>query len=149
MQGEWNDKIFRVNRESFESLVLGIFRFQADNNPVYNNYTEALGINPVSVKSIEQIPFLPIRFFKSHTVKTTSFDPQAIFESSGTTGSINSHHFIKDLFLYEESFTKTFELFYGSISNYCIIGLLPSYQERKNHLPEGRNSSLIYMMEKL
>jgi hypothetical protein len=149
MQGEWNDKIFKVNRESFQSLVLGIFRFQADNNPVYKNYTEALGINPVSVKSIEQIPFLPIRFFKSHIVKTTSFDPQAIFESSGTTGSINSHHFIKYLSLYEESFTKTFELFYGSISNYCIIGVLPSYQERKNLLLEGRNSSLIYMVEKL
>jgi phenylacetate-coenzyme A ligase PaaK-like adenylate-forming protein len=142
MQGEWNDKIFSVNKENFESLALEIFRFQYDNNPVYKNYTDALGINPATVKSIAQIPFLPIRFFKSHTVQTTSFSPQAIFESSGTTGSINSRHFVKDLSLYEESFTKTLEFFYGSINSYCIIGLLPSYLEREN-------SSLVYMVEKL
>jgi hypothetical protein len=142
MQDEWNDKIFKVNKETFESLALEIFRFQFHNNIVYKDYTEAIGIDPVSVNSVEQIPFLPIRFFKSHAVQTTSFEPQTIFESSGTTNSINSRHLLKDLSLYEGSFIQTFKSFYGPIENYCIIGLLPSYIERKN-------SSLVYMVEKL
>jgi phenylacetate-coenzyme A ligase PaaK-like adenylate-forming protein len=139
---EQKHKIFGVNEESFESLALEIFSFQFKNNSIYKSYTEALGITPASIRSLEQIPFLPVRFFKSHDIKTTSFNPRTIFESSGTTGSINSHHLIKDISLYEESFIKGFELFYGPVKDYCIIGLLPSYLERKN-------SSLVYMVEKL
>ena len=142
MQNEWYDKIFKISKKNFDILALEIFRFQYDNNPVYKNYTDALKLNPALIKSVEQIPFLPVRFFKSHEIKTTSFNPRVIFESSGTTGSINSRHLIKDLSLYEESFIKGFEFFYGPVKNYCIIGLLPSYHERKN-------SSLIYMVEKL
>jgi hypothetical protein len=88
------------------------------------------------------IPFLPIRFFKSHEVKTTSFESEIFFESSGTTGTINSRHFIKDISLYEESFLKGFEQVYGNISEWCIIGLLTSYLERKN-------ASLVYMVQEL
>jgi phenylacetate-coenzyme A ligase PaaK-like adenylate-forming protein len=142
MQNEWYDKIFRINKENFDILAFEIFRFQYDNNPIYKNYTDVLKINPATIKSVEQIPFLPVRFFKSHEIKTTSFNPQVVFESSGTTGSINSRHLIKDLFLYKESFIKGFESFYDPVKNYCIIGLLPSYHERKN-------SSLIYMVEKM
>jgi phenylacetate-coenzyme A ligase PaaK-like adenylate-forming protein len=142
MQDQWNHKVFNVQEESFEALALDIFRFQYQNNPIYPAYVQALGVNPTSVDSLEQIPFLPIRFFKSHTVKTTSFEQQTIFESSGTTGSINSRHFIKDLALYEESFSKGFELFYGPANDWCIIGLLPSYLERSN-------SSLVYMTNSL
>jgi hypothetical protein len=101
-----------------------------------------LGIKPGSITTVEQIPFLPIRFFKSHEIKTTAFEPGAIFESSGTSGYINSHHLVKDISLYEDSFTRGFELFYGPVKDYCIIGLLPSYLERKG-------SSLVYMVEKL
>src|SRR5258705_3999916 len=107
MQDEWNDKIFRVNKETFEPLALEIFRFQFHNNIVYKDYTKALGIDPVSVNTVEQIPFLPIRFFKSHAVQTTSFEPQAVFESSGTTNTTNSRHLIKELSLYDESFIHT------------------------------------------
>jgi phenylacetate-coenzyme A ligase PaaK-like adenylate-forming protein len=142
MPVQWNHKVFSVKEENFEALALEVFDFQYKNNPVYQAYVQALQVNPASVTSLEQIPFLPIRFFKSHTIKTTSFEPKVVFESSGTTGVINSRHFIKDLLLYEESFSKGFELFYGSFNNWCIIGLLPSYLER-------RNSSLVYMANKL
>ena len=142
MKDKWYDKIFSVKKESFASLAIEIFRFQYDNNPVYKNYINALKLNPALIKSIEQIPFLPVQFFKSYEIKTTSFNPQVIFESSGTTASITSRHLIKNLSLYEESFINGFELFYNPIKDYCIIGLLPSYLERKN-------SSLVYMVEKL
>ena len=83
---QWNHKIFEVQKEGFDELALEIFQFQSQHCPVYKAYMEALSIHPSSIQSILQIPFLPISFFKSHTVQTTSFTPQAIFESSGTTG---------------------------------------------------------------
>ena len=142
MPGQWNHKVFGVKEQDFEELALEIFNFQQENNPVYKSYLQALKINPQLVQSVEQIPFLPVSFFKSHDVQTTLFEPQAVFESSGTSGSINSRHLVKDISLYEESFTKGFELFYGPVKEWCIIALLPSYLERKN-------SSLVYMAEKL
>lgn len=142
MIGKWNHKIFSVNEATFQSVALDIFRFQYVNNPVYNAYATALGIQLSSVSSLFEIPFLPIRFFKTHPVKTTSFVPQLTFESSGTTGFNTSRHFVYDHRLYEESFTKGFERFYGPIKDWCVIGLLPSYLER-----EG--SSLVYMVNDL
>lgn len=142
MSLQWNDKIFGVKEENFEALALEVFRFQAKNNPVYSDFLKALKVEPARVSKITEIPFLPVRFFKSNQIKTTQFTPQAIFESSGTSASVNSRHFVKDLLLYEESFTKGFELAYGPINQYCIIGLLPSYLERGD-------SSLVYMVDKL
>ena len=109
MSGQWNHKVFGINGDGFETLSLEVFGFQSVYNPVYKAYIEAMRVNPASVSSLKQIPFLPIRFFKSHTVQTTSFEPEAVFESSGTTGSINSRHLVKDLSLYQESFEKGFE----------------------------------------
>lgn len=126
----------------FSATALEVFRFQYNYNSVYQKFVEALGINVQSIKKPEQIPFLPVRFFKTHEIATTSFMPQTVFESSGTTETINSRHLIKDTGLYEQSFTTTFEEFYGNISEWCIIGLLPSYLEREN-------SSLVYMVNRL
>lgn len=142
MSLQWNDKIFGVTGERFEALALEIFHFQYQNNPVYASYVNAIGVNPASVSSLTGISFLPIRFFKSHEIKATRFEPEVVFESSGTTGSVNSRHYIKDLSLYENSFLSGFENFYGRPEEWCIIGLLPSYLERKN-------SSLVYMVNKL
>ena len=139
MGDKWNHKIFGVNEASFSSLALEIFRFQVANNPVYNAYVTALGIESSKVTSLVDIPFLPIRFFKSHHVKTTAFTPQVTFESSGTTGFNTSRHFIYDRQIYEESFTKCFEQLYGPVKDWCVIGLLPSYLERQG-------SSLVYMV---
>jgi len=142
MPDQWNHKVFGVSEDNFPVLALEIFAFQSAFNPVYKEYLEALRVDPSSISSIEQIPFLPVRFFKTRAVQTTSFEPVTVFESSGTTGSVNSRHRIRDLSLYEESFGKGFELFYGPVKEWCIIGLLPSYLERKN-------SSLVYMVDKL
>lgn len=140
--GEWDHKVFGIKPGGFEPLALDIFRFQAENNPVYKEWLQALRTDPAGVNVIENIPFLPVRMFKSRAVQATSFEPQAIFESSGTTGSTNSRHLVKDLSIYEKSFTSGFELFYGPMKDWCIIGLLPSYLERKN-------SSLVYMVDRL
>lgn len=142
MESQWNHKIFGVDEQGFEALALEIFRFQYDNNPVYREYVNALHINVPEVKSVARIPFLPIRFFKSHTITAGSFEPALVFESSGTTGSINSRHLVKDAAIYKESFIHTFERFYGPAPDACIIGLLPSYLERGH-------SSLVYMVSEL
>lgn len=136
------DKIFSVTDKNFELLALEVFHFQYRNNAVYQSWLDTLGINVATVQSIEQIPFLPISFFRTHPVKTTSFEPELVFESSGTTTSVNSHHYVKSRMLYERSFLRGFELFYGNPEQYVIIGLLPSYLERKN-------SSLVVMVHSL
>jgi hypothetical protein len=136
------NEIFQVTENNFNALALNIFRFQYDQNTVYRQYCNALQIKTGSVQSLQQIPFLPIQFFKSAKITSTVFEPAVIFESSGTTGSVNSKHFIKDTGIYEASFLKAFHLFYGDITGYCIIGLLPSYLERKN-------SSLVWMVNDL
>jgi hypothetical protein len=142
MKGQWNDKIFSSTEASFEELALEIFRFQYDHNMLYKAYADMLGVAPPNISRLNEIPFLPIHFFKTHPVKTTEFEPQATFESSGTTQTGNSHHLLKEIELYRQSFTKGFELFYGPVHDWCIIGLLPSYLERKN-------SSLVSMVHEL
>lgn len=142
MKGQWKHKIFTVSPGGFDDLALEIFRFQYGHNRLYRQYTDALGTDPLQVKHPARIPFLPIRFFKSHTVQTGGQPPQLVFESSGTTGNVNSRHFIADVELYRESFTRGFQLHYGKPSDWCIIGLLPSYLERGN-------SSLVYMVNEL
>jgi hypothetical protein len=142
MPGQWNDKIFENNAPGFEKRALEIFYFQYQHNAIYKAYADMLKVKAGKVTSLCQIPFLPIQFFKTHSVKTTEFEPQIIFESSGTTQSVNSQHLIKDIELYKQSFIKGFQLFYGSENEWCIIGLLPSYLERKN-------SSLVFMVDEL
>lgn len=134
-------QVFSIsNEQEFVDIALQIFRYQAENCAVYREFTGNLDIDPLSVKIINEIPFLPISFFKSHEVLSTGDKVQVTFTSSGTTGMINSKHLVIDVSWYEESFRKAFELFYGDIKSYCILALLPSYLER-----EG--SSLIYMAE--
>jgi len=139
----WEEEIFAISNETeFEKTALAIFKHQVSNNLVYKEYINYLGTDTSKITSINQIPFLPIEFFKSHKVTSSKKQTQAIFTSSGTTGNLTSRHYVPDLNIYEASFTKGFEQYYGAVSDYCILALLPSYLER-----EG--SSLIYMMEKL
>ena len=142
MNCEWHDKIFLVQEKSFEQLALDIFHFQYDANTFYRSYIDALGIKPGAINKIEKIPFLPVSFFKTDKIITGKFNAQEIFESSGTTQSINSRHHVKDISIYSESFTNAFENIYGRVSQWCVLGLLPSYLERGN-------SSLVYMVDNL
>jgi len=142
MIGEWKDKIFTVTPDSFESLALEVFRFQFHNNQIYRSFVSALRLNPETINTLEKIPFLPIGFFKSHEVKSGDFAPELVFESSGTSQMLPSRHFVKEAALYEKSFTLAFENVFGAITDWCILGLLPSYLERKN-------SSLVFMVNQL
>ena len=141
MDNEW-DKIFNVNEGNFEDLALEIFQFQYRHNSIYRTYVDMLKFNPREINKLPDIPFLPIQFFKTHLVKTTDFEPAYEFQSSGTSQTIKSRHFIGDIELYRQSFTRGFELFYGPVESWCIIGLLPSYLERQH-------SSLVFMVSEL
>jgi phenylacetate-coenzyme A ligase PaaK-like adenylate-forming protein len=135
--------IFTIStQKQFEKIALKTFRFQYENNLVYKEFCDLLQTNVSKVKSLEQIPFLPIQFFKSHHVVSNTNAIQQTFTSSGTTGMITSKHLVTDTSLYEESYRKGFSEFYGNIEDYVVLALLPSYLER-----EG--SSLIYMVEDL
>lgn len=135
--------IFNTNStRNFDKLALYVFNYQAINNKVYADFLAFLHIDPKSINRLEQIPFLPIQFFKTHKVLSSKEPIQQTFLSSGTTGMQQSKHYVTDLNIYKESFTKGFEYFYGDIKDYTILALLPSYLER-----EG--SSLIYMADDL
>lgn len=133
-------KVFSIEDTGFEALALAMFRFQYEQNLVYRQYVDLRGTDAYGVSSVYDIPFLPIDFFKTHRIATTSFQEDAIFESSGTTQTTQSRHYVKDLVIYQQSFIKAFESCYGPIQDWCILGLLPSYLERKN-------SSLVIMVE--
>ena len=135
--------IFHIgSKKEFEKLTLKVFRHQYDHNAVYRNFCDLLNKNKTNVKALQDIPFLPIQFFKSHEVISTEDPVQITFTSSGTTGMTTSRHLVTDLNFYEESFRLAFSQFYGNIEDYAVLALLPSYLER-----EG--SSLIYMVEDL
>ncbi len=137
------EAIFNIKTETdFKAFALLVFRHQFKNNSVYRSFCDLLCISPSDVNEIEDIPFLPIQFFKTHEVTSSKESVLKTFTSSGTTGVKTSKHYVTDLNLYETSFTKTFEQFYGNNENYVVLALLPSYLER-----EG--SSLIYMVNKL
>jgi len=135
--------IFTIStQKQFEKIALKTFRFQYENNLVYKEFCDLLQTNVSKVKSLEQVPFLPIQFFKSHQVVSNTNAIQQTFTSSGTTGMITSKHIVTDTSLYAASYQKGFSEFYGNIEDYVVLALLPSYLER-----EG--SSLIYMVEDL
>ncbi|MFC6098172.1 acyl transferase [Flavobacterium qiangtangense] len=135
--------IFSISSsKQFEKIALKVFRFQYDNNVVYREFCQYLNVEKHEVKSLKQIPFLPIQFFKSHEVLSSEEKIQETFTSSGTTGMTTSRHLVTDITLYEESYRKAFSEFYGNIEDYAVLALLPSYLDR-----EG--SSLIYMVDDL
>ena len=141
MDTSFIEKIFSASTVQL-SQILEVFRFQYSNNQVYRQWCDCLKINIAEIDAVEKIPFLPISFFKTHKVVCGNFQPELIFESSGTTQTINSKHYVKSGKIYEESFVKGFQHFYGNIDEYCIIGLLPNYLEKGN-------SSLIKMVDGL
>lgn len=130
------------NEADFNKTALEIFRFQAANCSIYREYISHLKIDIEGIRNYADIPFLPISFFKSHSVVSSDQPIEITFSSSGTTGQITSKHLVQNLSIYEESYNKAFELFYGKADDYCILALLPSYLERDG-------SSLIYMVDDL
>ena len=137
------DSIFSIATEAeFEQEALSLFRYQAEHCAPYAEYVNLLGVDPLSVRRIEDIPMLPIEIFKSHKVYCGDGEPQVVFTSSATTGMVQSRHYVADVSLYERAFTEAFRHFYGDERECSIYALLPSYLER-----EG--SSLVYMVDHL
>jgi phenylacetate-coenzyme A ligase PaaK-like adenylate-forming protein len=126
----------------FNEIAVSLFRYQYRENEIYRSFVDALGISESQVYHPEQIPFLPVSFFKTHKVISGDYAEELIFESSGTTGMETSKHYVVDASCYQESFTRGLQLAYGDLSEYAVFALLPSYLERKN-------SSLVYMVEKI
>lgn len=137
------DRIFKLQEGGeFEALALSVFRRQAEQCAPYREYIERMGIDPHAVQRIEQIPFLPIRLFKTHEVYCGEEAPEVVFTSSATTGMTPSRHPMASLALYERAFTEAFRRFYGEPSGWSLYGLLPNYLQRKG-------SSLVYMADRL
>ena len=134
------EAVFNIKSKlQFEQLALQVFKHQFENNRVYRSFCDLLYKHPSDVKTIKEIPFLPIQFFKSHKVISSQEVTQETFSSSGTTRQTTSKHFVTDISLYEQSFRDGFKYFYGNIEDYVVLALLPSYLERDG-------SSLIYMV---
>ena len=137
------DQIFNIKSDKdFTEKVLEVFEYQFNNNIVYHDFIKSLGKSPSEIKTFSEIPFLPVEFFRNHKIITGQLPVDMVFESSGTTGITPGKHFISDIALYEESFLRSFRLFYGEPEEYLIAALLPSYTEREN-------SSLVYMTDNL
>ena len=132
-----------ASHQGFSDLALEVFSFQHANCSIYRQWCDLLKIKPEQVKTIEKIPFLPIEFFKKFEVVSSPINPETIkFSSSATTSQTPATHFVNDITIYETSFLKAFNLFYGAPSDYCILALLPNYLQRGG-------SSLVYMCDKL
>jgi phenylacetate-coenzyme A ligase PaaK-like adenylate-forming protein len=138
------ERIFNINSEKeFIENALSVFQFQYSRNHVYKSWVDLLKIKPEGVCSLEEIPFLPIGFFKENKVISGPESVNTVvFTSSSTTSQIPSRHFVTDISIYETSFTKGFNRFYGNVKDYCILALLPGYLERTG-------SSLVYMCNRL
>lgn len=132
--------ISNVQPATFEQVALAVFRYQVQNNPLYQQFINLLGLSPEQITKIQQIPFLPIQFFKYHTIKTQNWSSETIFTSSGTTLKHPSEHHVRSLEWYNEQAFRAFEEQYGSLKNYVVLALLPSYLERTG-------SSLVFMAE--
>ena len=128
------------SQEDFTKVTIEVFKHQFKNNSVYRSFCDLLYMHPSDVSKIEEIPFLPIQFFKSRKVLSSLEEVQETFTSSGTTGSITSKHFVTDIKFYKESYLKGFAHFYGNIEDYVVLALLPNYLERES-------SSLVFMVD--
>jgi phenylacetate-coenzyme A ligase PaaK-like adenylate-forming protein len=137
------ETIFNIkSSEQFTKTALEVFKYQFKNNKVYRSFCDLINKHPSDVTKIEEIPFLPIEFFKSRKVLSSLDEIQETFTSSGTTGSITSAHFVTDINFYKQSYLNGFAHFYGNIEEYTVLALLPNYLERNG-------SSLVFMVDDL
>ena len=136
-------EIFNIQtQEEFTEIAIQAFKHQFKNNKVYRSFCDLINKHPSDVSKIDEIPFLPIQFFKSRKVISSLDKVEETFTSSGTTGSITSKHFVTDINLYKESYLRGFAHFYGNIEDFVVLALLPNYLERKG-------SSLVFMVDDL
>jgi phenylacetate-coenzyme A ligase PaaK-like adenylate-forming protein len=137
------DKIItNLSVSAFNETAIELFHFQYKNNKIYRQFVDLNHFDVNKIKSVEQIPFLPIEFFKTTVIISGNQNPENYFESSGTGGTVKSRHYIKDINIYKKSFLNGFTHFYGNIKDYTILAVLPNYIEQQH-------SSLLYMIKNL
>jgi phenylacetate-coenzyme A ligase PaaK-like adenylate-forming protein len=136
----FESELYNVAARSFNDAALSLFHSQAECNTIYRSFIENLRVDPQQIRTVEDIPFLPISFFKNHVIKSGEWTAHTVFASSGTTGSATSSHHVRDLDFYLSHAEKNFAQFFGPLHEYHFLALLPSYLERKN-------SSLVAMMD--
>jgi phenylacetate-coenzyme A ligase PaaK-like adenylate-forming protein len=134
------DAIFKVDKPGFEALAMLLFHYQSVHCEVYKRYLNHLQVDSSKITNSEDIPYLPIQFFKDFEIKTNQFQEDQTFVSSSTTGIGVSKHFVKDIQVYKNAFTTCFDIAFGNYRDYCHLALLPSYLERNN-------SSLVYQVD--
>ena len=127
---------------AFEKQALKLFKYQYEENKIYRSYCDLIKIKKKDVSRVDEIPFLPVNFFKTHNLNSSKKKPDIKFVSSRTTSQNGSTHLINDIDIYIRSFEKGFEYFYGNIEDYVILALLPNYIEQEN-------SSLVFMINRL
>lgn len=137
---KFKSNVFFIEERTFSKKALQAFSYQWQHNPVYQEFCHNLHKNPSNVTRINEIPFLPIEFFKSEKIITGKWKETVIFQSSGTSGQVRSKHFVRDEAFYHSICQTHFEKKYGSLKNYEFLALLPSYLEQQH-------SSLISMVD--
>lgn len=142
MECEFDAKTWKNDASYFNECAVRLFQYQYQHNKIYREYVDLLRVQVENISHWQHIPFLPISFFKSHQLQSGNWVPETWFESSGTTGTQTSRHFVRQMETYRSSFMEGFRLFYGAPSDWCIIGLLPAYLERQH-------SSLVVMTDAL
>lgn len=119
-----------LNEANFETAAEAVFAYQSVNNPIFAQYLQLLGDSSGIRPTKPQNRFLPISFFKTHTVKSGVWEAETAFSSSGTTGQIPSRHLVRDLDFYLQNAHRGFTEFYGAPAEWAILALLPSYLKR-------------------
>ncbi len=132
-------EVLHLIPSDFDNLALKLFKYQAQNNPVYARYIKNLKRDYRKINAIKDIPFLPVEFFKTQKITCDTWEQQQVFESSGTSGYVPARHYIRDVTFYNTLAGRTFTSFFGPLSTYTILALLPSYMEKGN-------SSLVNMV---
>ncbi len=133
-------KISTCSIATFDEIALAVFHYQARHNALYREYLQLLNLQNADIQRVEDIPFLPISFFKNYSIKTGDWPSKTVFTSSGTTGDATSRHHVRQLDWYVQNTRRGFEFFHQPVSEYCVLALLPSYLERSG-------SSLIAMAD--
>jgi len=128
----FRSRLTQINENNFEDIALEVFKFQAAENAVYARFLDLTGIRPEGIKSVSDIPFLPIRFFKNFEVKSGIWQSEKIFRSSGTTATGYSYHHVRNQDFYLKYAIRNYENIFGALEGTCFVAILPSYTERND-----------------
>ena len=122
---------------SFADRLKEVYSYQIANNPVYRDFSNVLGFNEVSIIDLESVPLLPIRAFQLRRITTVISDADLIFKSSGTTGMLQSTHYVADRTLYQTAISEAFYSHFPK-EKYALLCYMPGYLDNPH-------SSLIWM----